>query len=132
MFVYREGQRQSAAAAISRASATLVSFALCLVYLLAFPFHPLGLAVVIGVGTLLLTAIGREEDVITAGITTAVVLVAAALSPHSAWEQPILRLADTAIGITVGLGAAWVTWRLNARAVRARLAGGREATHAPR
>jgi uncharacterized membrane protein YccC len=72
----------------------------------------------IGVGTFLLMAIGRDEDVITAGITPAVVLVAAALSPHSAWEQPILRLADTAIGIAAGVGTAWITWRLSAHADR--------------
>jgi uncharacterized membrane protein YccC len=91
----------------------------------------LGLAVVIGIGTFLLMAIGREEDVVTAGITSAVVLVAAALSPHDAWEQPILRLADTAIGIAVGVGAAWITWRLSARADGAPLARSRKATHAP-
>jgi uncharacterized membrane protein YccC len=120
LFVYRESHRQSLAAAVSRASATLVSFALCLIYLLVFSFHPLGLAVLIGVGTLVLMAAGREEDVITAGITTTVVLVAAALSPHDAWEQPILRLADTAIGIAVGVGAAWITWQITTRVQRAR------------
>jgi hypothetical protein len=36
------------------------------------------------------------------------------LSPHDAWRQPILRLADTLIGVTVGLVAAW----LGLRAVR--------------
>jgi uncharacterized membrane protein YccC len=105
LFVYRESHRQSVTAAVSRASATLVSFLLCLVYLLVFSFHPLGLAVLIGVGAFLLMMIGRDEDVITAGISTTVVLVAAALSPHRAWQQPILRLADTALGIAVGVGA---------------------------
>jgi hypothetical protein len=28
------------------------------------------------------------------------------LSPHDAWQQPILRLADTAIGVAVGIAAA--------------------------
>lgn len=128
LFVYRESHRQTVAAAFSRASATLVSFVLCLIYLLLFSFHPLGLAVVIGIGTSLLMAIGRDEDVITAGITTSVVLVAAALSPHDAWEQPILRLADTVLGIAVGTGAAWITWQLTARAQHFRLEQGREAT----
>jgi uncharacterized membrane protein YccC len=128
LFVYRESHRQSLAAAVSRASATLVSFALCLIYLLLFAFHPLGLAVLIGVGTFLLMAVGREEDVITAGITTTVVLVAAALSPHDAWEQPILRLADTAVGIAVGVGAAWITWQITTRVQRARGARRRQST----
>jgi peptidoglycan/LPS O-acetylase OafA/YrhL len=131
LFVYRESHRQSVTAAFSRASATLVSFTLCLLYLLVFSFHPLGLAVLIGVGTFFLMAVGREEDVITAGITTTVVLVAAALSPHDAWEQPILRLADTAIGIAVGVGAAWITWELTRRVQRARGAQGRPTTTRP-
>ena len=44
-------------------------------------------------------------------------LVVAALSPHHACQQPILRAADTAVGIAVGLGAAsigtWVAVRRN-------------------
>jgi hypothetical protein len=51
----------------------------------------------------------------TAGITTTVVLVAAALSPHHAWEQPILRLVDTAAGIAVGVGASWIMWEFSGR-----------------
>ena len=58
--------------------------------------------------------IGWPEDEITAGITTAVVMVVAKLSSHDAWRQPILRLADTAIGVAAGLAAAW----LGLRAVR--------------
>jgi hypothetical protein len=30
------------------------------------------------------------------------------LSPHDAWQQPVLRLADTAIGVAVGISAAWI------------------------
>jgi hypothetical protein len=36
----------------------------------------------------------RPGDAITAGITTAIVMVVAAASPHDAWQQPILRLAE--------------------------------------
>jgi hypothetical protein len=61
LFVYRESHRQTVAAASSRASATLVSFVLCLSYLLVFSFHPLSLAALIGVGTLLLMVIGRDR-----------------------------------------------------------------------
>ena len=68
-----------------------------------------------GLSSVLVTAlIGRPDDQITAAITTTVVLVVTALSPHDAWHQPILRLADTAVGVTVGLAAAW----LGRRAVR--------------
>jgi hypothetical protein len=33
-------------------------------------------------------------------------MVVAAINPHDAWREPILRLGDTAIGVAVGLGAA--------------------------
>ena len=105
IFVYHESHRQSTAAAFTRAAATLLSFGLCLIYLLILPFHPLGLAALIGVGTVVLILIERADHVGTAAITTAVVMVVAAVSPHDAWEQPILRLFDTALGIAVGLVA---------------------------
>ncbi|MGO9900641.1 MAG: FUSC family protein [Solirubrobacteraceae bacterium] len=112
LFVYRESHRESVNAALTRVSATLLSFVLCLVYLLIFSFHPLGLAVLIGLGTFLLMAVGRDELVVTAGITTAVVMVVAAVSPHDAWQQPILRGVDTAIGIAVGVAASSIALRL--------------------
>jgi uncharacterized membrane protein YccC len=93
----------------------LLSFALCLAYLLVLPFHPVGLAVLVGLGTLILTIVGRHEDVVTAGISTAVVMVVAALAPANAWEEPILRLLDTAVGIAVGLAAARLTCKVTAR-----------------
>jgi uncharacterized membrane protein YccC len=52
--------------------------------------------------------LGRPGDAVTAGITTAVIMVVAAVSPQHAWQQPILRLADTIIGVAVGALAAWV------------------------
>jgi serine/threonine protein kinase len=45
-------------------------------------------------------------------VTVAVVLVVAGLSPQHTWEQPILRLFDTAVGIAVGLGFAWTAFGL--------------------
>ena len=49
--------------------------------------------------------IGKPGDEVTAAITTTVVMVVAGLSPHGAWKQPFLRLADTAIGVAVGVAA---------------------------
>ena len=114
VFVFRDSYDKSLAAAVSRMAATLMSFALCLAYLAFLPFHLWGLAILIGLSVLVTAVIGRPEDEITVGITTAVVMVAAKLSPHDAWRQPILRLADTAIGVAVGVMAAW----LGLRAVR--------------
>jgi hypothetical protein len=53
-------------------------------------------------------ALGRRDEIVPTGITTAVVMVAAALSPQDAWRQPLLRLADTVVGIAVGVACKWV------------------------
>jgi uncharacterized membrane protein YccC len=111
VFVYRFSYQQSFSAAVQRMGATSISFVLCLAYLSLFPFHVLGLAVLIGLGTLVMMMLGRPDDVITTNVTTAVVLVVAALSPHDAWEQPILRMIDTAIGVAIGMGGAWCALR---------------------
>ena len=108
IFVFRDSYQRSVSAAVSRMSATLVSFALCLVYLAFLLFHPWAMAVLIGASVLGVTLIGRPEDAITAAITTAVVMAVAAVTPQHAWQQPILRLADTLVGVAVGVAAAWV------------------------
>jgi hypothetical protein len=68
--------------------------------------------------------IGRPDDAITTSITTAVVMVVAAIGPHDAWRQPILRLIDTVVGVAVGVPAAWV-------AAKATLVIGRETPPKP-
>jgi hypothetical protein len=109
VFVYRESYQKSVGAALSRMAATSLSFVLCLVYLLIFPFHAWGMAALIGIGTIALSLLGRSEDIITAGITTAVVMVVAGISPQHAWRQPLLRLVDTLVGVGVGIVAAWIS-----------------------
>ena len=74
--------------------------------------HPWALAVLIGASALAATLIGRPGDAVTAAITTTVVLVVAAVSPQHAWQQPILRFADTVIGVAVGVAAAWAGLRV--------------------
>lgn len=118
VFLFRDSYSKSLAAAVSRMSATLVSFTLCLAYLAFLPSRPWGLALMVGFSALVTTLIGRSEDVITAGITTTVVMVVAGLSPHDAWRQPILRLADTMIGVAVGLAAAWLGLRATGPRIR--------------
>ncbi|HEX6520473.1 MAG TPA: FUSC family protein [Streptosporangiaceae bacterium] len=111
IFVLRDSLSKSVTAAVSRISATSVSFVLCLIYLIFLPFRPWALAVLIGASALVVTLLGRPGDTVTAGITTAVLLVVAAISPQHAWQQPILRLADTIVGVAVGALAAWAgTW----------------------
>jgi (methylthio)acryloyl-CoA hydratase len=108
VFVSRHSYDKSLVAAVSRMSATLVSFALCLAYLAFLPFRPWGLAILVSLSVLVMALVGRPQDAITAGITTAVVMVVAKLSPYEAWQQPIHRLADTAIGVAVGTAAVWL------------------------
>jgi uncharacterized membrane protein YgaE (UPF0421/DUF939 family) len=97
IFVLRDSFGKSMADAVSRMAATFVSFVLCLVYLAFLPFHAWALAVLVGASALAVMLLGRPGDAVTAGI-----------SPQHAWEQPILRLADTVIGVAVGALAAWV------------------------
>jgi uncharacterized membrane protein YccC len=116
VFVCRFSYRESTAAAVSRMAATLVSFVLCLIYLIFLPFHVWAMAVLIGLSVLATTLAGRPGDAITAAITTTVVMVLAGVSPHDAWQQPILRFADTLIGVVVGIAAASAALRVIPRA----------------
>jgi hypothetical protein len=122
IFVYRHSHAESVRAALSRMAATSISFALCLAYLLMFPFYVWGMAALIGIGAIVVTTMGRPDDTITTGVTIAVVMVVAALSPHDAWRQPILRLVDTAVGVAVGVATAW----LGANAMRVTKPFGRD------
>jgi uncharacterized membrane protein YccC len=108
IFVYRYGYQQSVGAALSRMAATFLSFALCFVYLLFFPFHVCGMAALVGVGAVAMSLLSRPDDIITTGITTAVVMVVAAISPDHAWKQPILRVVDTIAGVAVGVFGSWI------------------------
>jgi len=112
IFVSKDSYQHSVQAAISRVAATLVSFALCLVYLVFLPFHLWAFALLIGLSALIPMLAGRPGDAATAAITTAVLLALAQLNSHHAWEQPIFRLADTVIGAIVGVAAAWLARRL--------------------
>jgi uncharacterized membrane protein YgaE (UPF0421/DUF939 family) len=118
IFVFRETRETTLSAGLARLIATCVSFALCLAYLLIFPFTGLGMAVVIGIGTIVMVLLGRQEDIVTTGITTTVVLVAAALSSQQGWHQPLLRLVDTVVGIAVGVLCKWLASYAFYRAVR--------------
>jgi uncharacterized membrane protein YccC len=42
------------------------------------------------------------------GITTAVIMVVAAMSPSEAWRQPLPRLFDTVVGIALGVICKWI------------------------
>jgi uncharacterized membrane protein YccC len=115
IFVSKSSYQQSVAAAVSRVAGTLLSFAVCFVYLVFLPVHLWAFALLIGVSALAPTLAGRPADAPTAAITTAVLLAIAALDPRQAWLQPILRLADTVVGAIVGVAAAWLARRLIGR-----------------
>jgi hypothetical protein len=50
----------------------------------------------------------QRDDIVTTGITTAVVMVVAAMSPNDAWQQPLLRLFDTVVGLALGVIFKWI------------------------
>src|SRR5260370_17812010 len=103
VFVFRETRLGSLSAGIARLIATGVSFALCLLYLLLFPFTPAGMAALIAIGTVVMALLGRRDDIVTVGIATVVVMVVTAISPVHASQHPVLRLADTILIIALEL-----------------------------
>ena len=109
VFVFREAKDPPLRAGVARFFATCVSCVLTFVYLLLLPFSPVGMAVIIGIGTIVVMLLGRRDDVITTGITTAVIMVVAGIGPSSlGWTVLPLRLLDTVIGIIVGVGCWWI------------------------
>jgi Fusaric acid resistance protein-like len=103
VFVFRNSCEQSVRAALLRMAATSLSFVLCFIYLLLFPFHFLGMAALVAIGAVVMSLLRRPDDIITTGITTTVVMVVAAMNPTDAWTQPILRTIDTIVGAAVGV-----------------------------
>ena len=110
--VYRLTYAESRSVAITRVAATGMSFVLCFVYLLLFPFHPIGMAVLITMGAFGLFLTGRSDDVIPASVATAVVLIIASVTPSQPWREAILRFVDTAIGAVLAIAAVWLETRL--------------------
>jgi uncharacterized membrane protein YgaE (UPF0421/DUF939 family) len=117
IFVFRETRLDSLSAGTSRLFATFVSFALCLAYLLIWPFHAAGLVALLGIGTVTMMYLNRRDAIVTTGITTTVVMIGAALSPEDAWRQPLLRLGDTVLGIGVGVTCKWIASYLYFRCI---------------
>jgi uncharacterized membrane protein YccC len=120
IFVFRETDLDSFSAGIARLIATCVSFALCLPYLWLFRATPLGTAALLAIGTVVMMLLHRRDDIITTGITTVVVMIVAAIDPHDSWRQPLLRLADTVVGIVIGVLCQWIGFHLLRRVMRTR------------
>jgi uncharacterized membrane protein YccC len=108
VYVFRDTRANSLSAGIGRIVATVVSFVLCFIYLLLFPFTTIGLVAVLVCGTLIMMLLGRRDEIGLAGVTTAVVMLVAAIDAQAAWQQPLLRLMDTLIGIAVGVACKWI------------------------
>jgi len=108
MFVFRDSRARSWSAGLDRLLATTVSFSLSLPWLSFFTATPSAVALLIGVGTLVMMLLNRRDDIALTGITTAVVLGVAMMSPEHAWEQPMLRFVDTFVGITIGICCKWI------------------------
>lgn len=108
IYVFRDTRANSLSASIGRIIATAVSFVLCFAYLLLFSFTPVGLVAVLAGGTLIMMALGRRDEIGLTAVTTAVVMLVAAIDAQAAWQQPLLRLMDTLIGIAVGVACKWI------------------------
>ena len=108
VFVFRETRVDSLSAGVGLLIATCVSFALCLTYLVIFPFHPVGLAALLGIGTMIMMYLGCHDDIVMTGISTTMVMVVAAIDPQGTWHEPMLRLLDTVVGIAVGVACKWI------------------------
>jgi uncharacterized membrane protein YccC len=108
VFVYKDTRAHSVAAGISRLIATFASFALCLIYLSLLPATSIGMVALIAIGALLMILVGRRDEMSLTSITIAVIMIIAVSNPQDAWQQPLLRLADTVVGIAVGVAGKWV------------------------
>lgn len=106
-FVFRTTPAQAVSAIQTRSVATAVSFVLCLIYLLFAPPTAIGMAIIIAVGACVLQMVQRRDSVITMAITTSVVMVVAIMKPTDAVAQPLLRCADTIVGMAVALACSW-------------------------
>jgi uncharacterized membrane protein YccC len=107
VFVYKDTRAHSLSAGISRLIATFASFVLCLIYLWLLPATPIGMAALIVIGMLLMILAGRRDETGLTAITIAVIMIIAASSPQDAWRQPLLRLVDTIVGISIGVACKW-------------------------
>jgi uncharacterized membrane protein YgaE (UPF0421/DUF939 family) len=108
VFVYKDSRAHSLSAGISRLVATFASFALCLIYLWLLPATVIGMAALIAIGVLLMIFIDRHDETGLTAITIAVIMIVAASNPQHPELQPILRLVDTVVGITVGVACKWI------------------------
>jgi hypothetical protein len=112
IFVLRTSYQESVAASVSRLASTLISFALCLVYLIFLPSNAVAVAGLIAISALVVLLLGQPANLLTACVSTAVVMVVAVVEPQHAWQQPILRMIDTIVGVAIGVAFAWAEVRV--------------------
>ena len=72
------------------------------------PATTIGMGALIAIGVLLMILIGHSDETGLTAITIAIIMIIAASNPQDAWLQPLLRLADTLVGIAVGVACKWV------------------------
>jgi len=78
------------------------------IYLSLLPATTIGMGALIAIGVLLMIIIGCRDETGLTAITIAIIMIIAANSPQDAWLQPLLRLLDTLVGISVGVACKWV------------------------
>jgi uncharacterized membrane protein YccC len=108
VFVYKDTRADTLSAGMARLTTTFASFALCQVYLWLLPVTTIGMVALIAIGVLLMISIGRRDATNLTAITIAVIMIVAASNPQDAQLQPLLRLTDTILGVTVGVACKWL------------------------
>lgn len=85
--------------AMLRVLGTLIGAVVAAIYLSLFPFHPLGMAICVGVAVLFCQAIGVPDHARLAAITIVIVLaVSVAIPTASPWVNALLRFVESCIG----------------------------------
>jgi hypothetical protein len=90
VFVFMTSRDNGLSAGAARLIATIVSFALCQVYLWFWSLAVAGTVTQIDIGISILMLLDRRDDIFTTGITTVVVMVVATISPKDARRESLL------------------------------------------
>jgi uncharacterized membrane protein YccC len=106
-FIYKDTRSHSMSAGISRLLGALISVVLCSTFPTLFQPSPVGMAILIAIGTIATIWLDRSGEIGVTGMTTAAVLVVSIGDPQKAWQQPVMRLLDTVAGIIVGVACKW-------------------------
>jgi uncharacterized membrane protein YccC len=107
--VMQETRKSTLNSAWLRILGSLAGAIISAIYLLVFPFNPVGMAILIGITVLLCQGIGIPGHARLAALTVAVVLVVSGLNPEiSPLVNAATRFIEVIIGSVVAVAVVWV------------------------